>query len=240
MKELLARPGFLGTAATLGGDLSQIMAMLFTALFILGWIQARKKLGNAHHWLVLGGMVAMLAFFTSYYLFRQLGVLAFEGRTGFGGSDFLYYQVFLPLLTFHILLVIIGLIMAVYMIILGFRTQQFVGGNRELRPGSLKVSRQRLVKIFVASGFILLALYGVLGTRLGTEFSVRRLLVYLSGLLLLGLVLAIEKLFEVIWPDGSRRHRALGRFTMVIYCILFVTGTSTYTLLYILYPGKAG
>jgi uncharacterized membrane protein YozB (DUF420 family) len=240
MKELLARPGFLGTAATLGGDLSQVMAMLFTCLFILGWIQARKKLGNAHHWLVLGGMIAMLAFFTSYYLFRQLGVLAFEGRTGFGGSDFLYYQVFLPLLTFHILLVIIGLIMAVYMIVLGFRTQQFVGSQRALRPGLLKVSRQRLVKIFVASGFILLALYGVLGTRLGTEFSVRRLMVYLSGLLLLGLVLAIEKVFERIWPDGSRRHRALGRFTMVIYCILFVTGTSTYTLLYILYPGKVG
>ena len=240
MKELLSGPGFLGTAATLGGDLSQLMAMLFTALFIIGWIQARKKLGSTHHWLVLGGMVAMLAFFTSYYLFRQLGVLAFEGRTGFGGSDFLYYQVFIPLLTFHIFLVIVGLIMAIYMIILGFRTQQFVGGNRELRPGLLKVSRARLMRIFVTSGIALLGLYAVFGTRLGTEFSVRRLIVYLSGLVLLALVLAIEKLFELRWPDGSRRHRALGRFTMVIYCILFITGTSTYTLLYILYPGKVG
>jgi uncharacterized membrane protein YozB (DUF420 family) len=53
-------------------------------------------------------------------------------------------------------------------------------------------------------------------------------------------VLAIEKVFEKIWPDGSRRHRALGRFTMVVYCILFVTGTTTYTMLYILYPGKIG
>ncbi len=106
MKDFLAQRGFLGTAATLGGDLSQVMAMLFTVLFIIGWVQARKKLGNAHHWLVLGGMVAMLSFFTSYYLFRQLGVLAFEGRTGFGGSDFMYYRVFIPLLTFHIMLVI--------------------------------------------------------------------------------------------------------------------------------------
>jgi uncharacterized membrane protein YozB (DUF420 family) len=32
----------------------------------------------------------------------------------------------------------------------------------------------------------------------------------------------------------------LGRFTMAIYCTLFVTGTVTYTMLYILYPGKAG
>ena len=38
MKELLARPGFLGTAATLGADLSQLMALLFTGLFIIGWI----------------------------------------------------------------------------------------------------------------------------------------------------------------------------------------------------------
>jgi uncharacterized membrane protein YozB (DUF420 family) len=43
-----------------------------------------------------------------------------------------------------------------------------------------------------------------------------------------------------IWPDGAHRHRTLGRFTMIIYCILFATGTTTYTMLYILYPGKIG
>jgi len=96
------------------------------------------------------------------------------------------------------------------------------------------------VKIFGVTAAVLLVLYAVVGTRFGTEFSVRRLIVYLSGLIILGLVLAIEKLFEKIWPDGSRRHRALGRFTMIIYCILFVTGTTTYTMLYILYPGKIG
>jgi uncharacterized membrane protein YozB (DUF420 family) len=240
VKDFLAQRGFLGTAATLGGDLSQVMAMLFTILFIIGWVQARKKLGNRHHWLVLGGMVAMLAFFTSYYLFRQLGVLAFEGRTGFSGTDFMYYRVFIPLLTFHIFLVIIGLIMAIYMIVLGFRTQTFVGGNRELRPGLLKVRREKLTKIFAVSGAVLLGLYAILGTRFGTDFSLRRLVVYLSGLLVLAFVLAIEKLFEKLWPDGSRRHRALGRFTMIVYCILFVTGTTTYTMLYILYPGKIG
>ncbi len=240
MKELLGRPGFLGTAATLGADLSQLMAVIFTGLFIIGWIQARKKLGNAHHWLVLGGMIAMLAFFTSYYLFRQLGVLAFEGKEGFGGSDFMYHKVFIPILTIHILLVIVGLIMAVYMIILGFRAQQIVGGTRQLRPGDLKVDRARLMKIFIISGAVLLALYAVVGTRLGTDFSLRRLLVYLSGLLVVGLVLGMEKTIERFWPDGERRHRALGRLTMTIYCILFVTGTITYTMLYILYPGKIG
>ena len=240
MKELLARPGFLGTAATLGADLSQLMALLFTGLFIIGWIQARKKRGNAHHWLVLGGMVAMLGFFTSYYLFRQLGVLAFEGKEGFGGSDFMYHRVFIPILTVHILLVIFGLIMAVYMIILGFRAQQVVGVNRQLRPGELVVRKEKLMRIFLVSGGVLLGLYAVVGTRLGTDFSLRRLLVYLSGLLVVGFVLGVEKTVERFWPDGERRHRILGRLTMAVYGILFLTGTFTYTMLYILYPGKVG
>ncbi len=240
MKELLARPGFLGTAATLGADLSQLMAMLFTGLFIIGWVQARKRLGHAHHWLMLGGMVSMLGFFTSYYLFRQLGVLAFEGKEGFGGSQDLYDHVFIPILTVHIILVIIGLILAVYMIILGFRAQQIVGGARQLRSGDLVIRKEKLLRIFLVSGGVLLGLYAVVGTRLGTDFSLRRFIVYLAGLLVVGLVLGIEKTIERFWPDGERRHRILGRLTMAIYCILFVTGTITYTMLYILYPGKIG
>src|SRR5207302_10807689 len=152
MKELLTRPGVLGTAATLGGDLSQVMAMLFTGLFIIGWVQAKRKMGNVHHWVVLGGMGAMLAFFTSYYLFRQLRVLAFEGRTGLGGSDFMYYKVFLPLLTVHIMLVSVGLIMAIYMIILGFRAQLIVGGKRELRPDAPKAGQEQSPMVCVVSG----------------------------------------------------------------------------------------
>ena len=79
MYEWLKQPGFVGTHATMGADVSQLMAALFTGLFIVGWIQAKQQRGTAHHWLMFGGMIAMLAFFTSYYLFRSLGVLAFEG-----------------------------------------------------------------------------------------------------------------------------------------------------------------
>ena len=85
--EWLKHPGFFGTHATIGADVSQLMATFFTGLFVIGWIQARKRQADAHHWLMLGGMVAMLGFFVSYYLFRQLGVLAFEGKEGFGGSE---------------------------------------------------------------------------------------------------------------------------------------------------------
>ena len=96
------------------------------------------------------------------------------------------------------------------------------------------------MRIFLVSGGVLLGLYAVVGTRLGTDFSLRRLIVYLSGLLVVGLVLGVEKTIERFWPDGERRHRILGRLTMAVYCILFVTGTITYTMLYILYPGKIG
>ena len=45
---------------------------------------------------------------------------------------------------------------------------------------------------------------------------------------------------SLVRGDGARRHRILGTFTMIVYCILFVTGSVTYTMLYILYPGKIG
>jgi uncharacterized membrane protein YozB (DUF420 family) len=238
MLEWLKQPGFFGTHATIGADLSQMMATLFTGLFILGWVQAWQRRGNAHHWLMLGGMVAMLAFFTSYYLFRQLGVLAFEGKEGFGGSQALYDHVFIPLLTFHIILVVIGLVMAVYMIVLGFRTQTVNGGRRMLRSGLLQTSWAKIGMIFGGITAVILLLFL---SRVATAgFSSRKLTVYVGLLTLIGIVFAVEMTIQRIWPSGEKRHRTLGRFTMIIYCILFVTGSVTYTMLYILYPGKIG
>lgn len=234
----LRQPGFFGTHATVGADLSQFMATLFTALFVLGWFQARKRKADAHHWLMLGGMISMLSFFIAYYLFRQLGVLAFEGKEGFGGSQDLYDYVFIPVLTLHIILVIIGLIMAVYMIVLGFRSQQFVDGIRSLRESLLQTTWKKVGLIF---GGISVVVLGLFYSRVATAgFSMRKLEVYLAFLILVAIVFAVEMAIQRIWPDGGRRHRALGRFTMVIYCVLFVTGSFTYTMLYILYPGKIG
>jgi uncharacterized membrane protein YozB (DUF420 family) len=214
------------------------MATLFTGLFILGWVQARKRRADAHHWLMLGGMIAMLSFFIAYYLFRQLGVLAVEGKEGFGGSQALYDYVFIPVLTFHIILVIIGLVMAIYMIVLGFRSQQIVGGVRTLKESFLQTSWK---KVGLILGAVTLIVLGLFLSRVATAgFSMRKMEVYLGLLILVAVVLAVELAIQRIWPDGARRHRALGKFTMIIYCILFVTGTFTYTMLYILYPGKIG
>lgn len=234
----LREPGFFGTHATVGADLSQFMATLFTALFVLGWFQARKRRADAHHWLMLGGMISMLSFFIAYYLFRQLGVLAFEGKEGFGGSQTLYDYVFIPVLTLHIILVMIGLVMAVYMIVLGFRSQQFVDGIRSLRESLLQTTWK---KVGLVLGGITVVVLGLFGSRVVTAgFSMRKFEVYLIFLLIVAFVFGIEMVIQRIWPNGGQRHRALGRFTMVIYCVLFVTGSFTYTMLYILYPGKIG
>lgn len=238
MLEWLKQPGFFGTHATMGADMSQIMATLFTGLFMIGWFQAKKHQGHAHHWLMLGGMVAMLGFFTSYYLFRQLGVLAFEGKAGFGGSQALYDHVFIPLLTLHIILVVIGLVMAVYMIVLGFRSQAIADGRRVLKEAMLQTSWTKIGMIFGAITALVMLLF--LSRVLSAGFSSRKLAVYLGLLLLVAIVFAIETAIQRIWPNGAQRHRALGTFTMIIYGILFVTGTTTYTMLYILYPGKIG
>jgi uncharacterized membrane protein YozB (DUF420 family) len=238
MFEFLRQPGFFGTHATMGADLSQLMATLFTGLFIIGWLQAKQHRGHHHHWLMLGGMITMVGFFTAYYLFRQLGVLAFEGKEGFGGSQALYDYVFIPVLTIHIILVIIGLVMAVYMIVLGFRSQQFIGGTRVLSASLLQTSWKKVGLIFAALLTVVVVLFG---TRvMSAGFSMRKLEVYLGFLVLVAIVFAVEMGIQRIWPDGGQRHRALGRFTMIVYCILFLTGTFTYAMLYILYPGKIG
>jgi uncharacterized membrane protein YozB (DUF420 family) len=238
MMDWLRDPGFLGTHATIGADLSQLMATLFTGLFVIGWFQARRRQADTHHWLMLGGMIAMLSFFIAYYLFRQLGVLAVEGKEGFGGSQALYDYVFIPVLTLHIILVIIGLVMAVYMIVLGFRSQQVISGVRSLNESLLQTSWKKVSLIF---GGITVLVFGLFFSRIATAgFSLRKMEVYIGLLVLLAIVFAIEMAIQRIWPNGARRHRALGKFTMIIYCILFVTGTFTYTMLYILYPGKIG
>ncbi len=238
MAEWLREPGFAGTHATMGADVSQLMATFFTALFIIGWFQAKNGKGNGHHWLMLGGMIAMLAFFTSYYLFRQLGVLAFEGKEGFGGSQSLYDNVFIPVLTLHIILVVIGLIMAIYMMVLGFRSQTFIDGQRKLKDAIIQTTWRKVGIIF---GGVTVAVLLLFFSRVASSgFSMGKLSVYLGLLILIAIVFGVEITIQRIWPNGARRHKVLGRFTMVVYCVLFVTGSITYTMLYILYPGRIG
>lgn len=87
-------------------------------------------------------MVSMVIYFIGYYYARSLGVLALEGKEGFGGPQEVYDNVFMPVLTTHLSLVILGLILTFYMIWQGFRASEQANGEYALKNADLKVSQK--------------------------------------------------------------------------------------------------
>lgn len=236
MKTLLEQPGFLAPSGTIGADISYLLALVFTILFLVAWKMAKKAEGTRHHNLILVSMVAMIVYFVAYYYARSLGVLSFEGREGFGGPDDVYENVFVPVLTTHLILVTLGMILAFYMISQGFRASEKTSGDYHLKSGDLKM-KPRTFKIVM---FTILGCWAVVqGLLLATRqnpfgASVAYGLIFAT----VALVASIEKLIEKLLPDGARRHRILGRTTMVIYALILVTSTATYLMLYFIYPTK--
>ena len=232
MKDFLNAPGFLSPFGTFGADISSVMAWVFTLLFMYGWYKARKHQGQTHHLVTLWGMVAMLGYFTLYYLARGLGALSVEGKEGFGGPDWVYSYIFTPILTIHILVISIGLVLAIYMIVLGFRSSFKRGKERYLKAETLKMGRKGF--IYTLAGAALL--FG--GFAAIRWSSMQRLLVYLSGFVLVVAVLFLERGIERWMPDAATRHRKMGAFTMALYVIALITSTMTYVMLYYIYPVK--
>jgi uncharacterized membrane protein YozB (DUF420 family) len=237
MKTLLAEPGFLAPSGTIGADLSYLLALVFTVLFLVSWGMAKKAQGTRHHNLILVSMVSMIVYFCAYYYARQLGVLSFEGREGFGGPDDVYDNIFVPVLTTHLSLVVLGMILAFYMLSQGFRASERVEGEYLLKEGELKVSSRKFkIVMFTILGSWALVQVLLLATRENPfGASVAYGLIFVT----IALVASLEKLIEKMLPDGAKRHRVLGRFTMVIYALILVTSTATYLMLYFIYPLKA-
>jgi uncharacterized membrane protein YozB (DUF420 family) len=236
MKEFLGAAGFFGTAGTVGADLSYLLAVVFTAMFTTSWVQAKKGQGTKHHNLVFISMVSMVIYFTVYYFFRQLGVLALEGKEGFGGPEEVYNSVFVPILSVHLFLVTMGLILAFYMVIQGFRSSKKVEGKYILTEGDLKVRSTTFKKVM----YILLAAWG-LNQIILTFVRHASWQSSLAWALIFGtiaLVISLEKAIEKWLPDGAKRHRVLGRGTMVVYILILVTSTLTYLMLYVIYPAQ--
>jgi len=230
MKAFLTSPGFLSPYGTFGADFSSIMAWFFTILFVYGWQQARKHQGQRHHLVTLWGMIAMLAYFVFYYLARGLGALSLEGKEGFGGPDWVYDYIFSPILLIHILVISLGLVLAVYMIILGYRSSVLKKKTRVLKPDAIKVSPKTFKRVFIGTG----AVFGLLAVVRSGPLA--RYIVYLAGFLIIASVLFLERGIERWMPSGAQRHRKIGTLTMVLYVIALVTSTMTYVMLYYIYP----
>lgn len=232
MKEFLAKPGFLGAYGTMGADLSLVLAIFFTTLFFAAWYIANKHQGSRHHFIVLWAMLAMLAYFTFYYLVKGLGVLAIEGKDGFGGPDWVFTYIFAPVLTIHILTVSIGLIMAVYMIVLGFRACHKENGAWVLNGGVLKACNHNFY-IALSSVLAILTLLAIVRCE-----TMRCASVYGVGFGLVCGVFLLEKGVEKWLPIGAKRHRFLGRFTMSLFLTVLLTSCLTYLFLYVVYAPR--
>jgi uncharacterized membrane protein YozB (DUF420 family) len=236
VKTLLEQPGFLAPSGTIGADVSYLLALVFTILFLIAWRMAKKAQGTRHHKLILVSMVAMMVYFVAYYYARSLGVLSFEGREGFGGPDDVYENIFIPVLTTHLILVTLGMVLAFYMIPQGFRASDKSGGEYRLKSGELKMKpRTFKLVLFTIVGCWALVQALLLAVRQSPfGASVAYGLIFLT----VALVVSLEKLIEKMLPDGARRHRIIGRTTMVIFALILVTSTATYLMLYFIYPIK--
>ncbi|MDH5763636.1 MAG: DUF420 domain-containing protein [Nitrospinota bacterium] len=235
MQEFLKKPGFMVQSGTMGADLSYLLAVIFTVLFLLAWWMAKKGQGTRHHNLIFVSMVSMVVYFVAYYYARSLGVLSLEGKEGFGGPPEVYDSVFMPVLTTHLILVTLGLILTPYMIVEGFRACDKVGGDYVLRPGDLKADPKKFKRIWIWI-LALWALMEVYCLAMGKSGAAQ--LAYLLIFATIAGVVGLEKLIEKWLTDGARRHRVLGRITMVMFALILVTSTATYLMLYVIYPVK--
>ncbi len=234
MKELLAKPGFLAPYGTFGADLSYLLAVVFTVMFLFAWGLAKKGLGTKHHKLIFISMVSMLIYFVGYYYARQLGVLSLEGKEGFGGPQNIYDNVFVPILTTHLILVCLGLILSIYMIFLGFRACDKINGDYLLQSRELKASPKTFKSIMITLAGLWAGNQLILIFIRHKSFAASLAWALIFGVI--ALVVYLEKFIEQSLPDGARRHRILGRSTMVIFALILVTSTLTYLMLYVIYP----
>jgi uncharacterized membrane protein YozB (DUF420 family) len=85
----------------------------------------------------------------------------------------------------------------------------------------------------LAAALAIPGIYGVIRC-----VTLRCAAVYGAGLLLVLAVFALERVMERLLPQGRRRHRLLGRVTMVVFLIVLVTATLTYLSLYVFYPPR--
>lgn len=223
-------------SGTMGADLSYLLAVVFTVLFLVSWWMAKKGQSTRHHKLALVSMLSMVIYFIAYYYARNLGALAAEGKEGFGGPPEVYDNIFSPILFTHVSLVVLGLILGPYLIVEGYRACDKVGGGYVLRSGELKADPKKFKRIWlwILGLWVLMEIFCLVR---GKPWQAQ--LAYFLIFATIGLVVGLEKLIEKWLPDGDQRHRVLGRVTMVMFALILVTSTATYLMLYVIYPLKA-
>ncbi len=218
-------PGFLSARSTLGSDISYFFAVLFTALFLIAGLFARRGHGLRHHRMILVSMAVMILYFIYYYEVRRLGVTSFADQIHFDGPQWVYVKIFRPVMIAHFLIVTTSIFLAIYMVINGFRTAVKQRTAMFLRSEPVKTS-----KIMWAIGLIWLALlsWWVFSVH---SFGWGHRMMFLAFGFFIPAILAI--IIQWTLPDSAKRHRALGRLCLAMFACLLATSTIVYYLLYV-------
>jgi len=233
MKEFLVQPGFLSPYGSMGVDITYLIAMLATAMFVLAWRKARNGDGAGHRLMMISASVLMLGYFFFYYLFRNLGGMMAEGKLGFGGPEWMAESILMPLLMVHLLLVLLVFVFIPYQLWLGRRSAMQSRNTLSLSEAPVAMRKSVWLRVFLP----FMALFLAVG--LFRCVSGHCWLFYVCVPLLFAVGMGLERLLERMLPTGDGRHRMVGKITVATIVLLFASTTGMYVMLHVLYPHAA-
>jgi len=218
-------PGFFSSRSTLGSDISYLFAVLFTVLFLISGMLAKKHKGLTHHKMILISMVTMFLYFIYYYQVRRLGVSSMADEIVFPGPDWVYQKVFRPALMVHFMAVTFSIILAIYMIINGFKTAVRNNGEMTLENKRLKLSIPLWGLGLAWLVFLTWWLFSVHQFGWGYRIMFLALGYFIPA--------AVAMLIHKTLPESEKRHRVLGTICLGLFAGLLVTSTLVFCLLYV-------
>jgi uncharacterized membrane protein YozB (DUF420 family) len=228
VKEFLVLPGFLSPHGSMAVDITYLIAMLATAIFLFGWRKARNDDGTGHRLMMISASVLMLGYFFVYYLFRNLGGMMAEGKLGFNGPDWVAENILMPLLTVHLILVVLVFVFIPYQLWLGRRSAMRSGNIVSLSNAPVIMKKSVWLRVFLPFTALFLAV-GLFRCNSGHCW-----LFYAGVPLFFAIGIALERLLERILPMGDRRHRIIGSLTVTAIVLLFASTTGMYVILHVL------
>lgn len=218
-------PGLFSSRSTFGADISYLFAVFFTVMFLISGVLAKKHKGFLHHRMILVSMVAMMLYFVFYYEVRKLGVASLSDQINFAGPQWVYDKVFRPIMMVHFMMVTFSIILAIYMIINGFKTVVRDGSKMTLKNERVKPSVTLWVLGVIWLLFLVWWLFSV------QQFGWGHWVMFLSLGYFIPVVVAL--LIQRTLPESEKRHRVLGTICIGLFAGLLVTSTLAYCLLYV-------
>ena len=215
----------------MGSDISLVLAVVFTSMFIYAGYLARQGDGMAHRRVIFGSMTAMFGYFIYYYKVRRLGYISFSDQLGMSGENSLRSALFKPVLLLHFTVVSLSTFASFYTVISGIRGAVSRGGKLILEKTRLPLSRPLWIAGLVWLGLLLWWVFywwgGVHRGDLGLTYKL--MFVMLGYAIPAAIALTIHKVF----PFAEERHRFMGRLTVGLFITLLFTSIATYSLLYV-------